>query len=255
MLKVYGHPASQPSRAVIWACVLNDLPIELLPDPGGITSINPRGQFPAIDDEGFVLSEMAAILSYLGAKHGWANMYPDDIQLRARISQYLHAHHCLTRLATLKLMAPHVLVAFGGIPTSNPLSYVTNSCIQESMSDEAGLASGQELIAQVIEFLENTYLAHHDFIAGTSHASIADLACYEEIGQLEEANLFDLSRNKVMRAWVQRMKELPSHDEVHRFNSALGDIKTEPNSMARFTGAITQAMAALSDLKSVSAIR
>lgn len=252
MLKVYGHPASQPSRAVIWGCVLNDLPIELIADPAGIESINPRGQIPAIDDDGFVLSEMPAILSYLGTKHSWGTMYPDDIQLRARISQYLHSHHCLTRLATMKLMAPHVLVAFGGIPTSNPLGYVNNTCIHESMSDEDGLARGQELVAQVIDFLESAYLGDHDFIAGTSHASIADLACYEEIGQLEEANLFELSNNKTMRAWVQRMKELPNHDEVHCFNSTLGDIKTKPNSMERFVGAITEAMAAVSGLKSIT---
>jgi len=184
VLKVYGHPASQPSRAVVWACVLNNLPIELIPDPSEIASINPRGQIPAIDDDGFVLSEMPAILTYLGTKHRWANMYPEDIQLRARISQYLHAHHCLTRLATMKLMAPHVLVAFGGIPASNPLSYVNNTCIQESMSDQAGLAMGHELVGQVIDFLECSYLTGHDFVAGTSNASIADLACYEEIGQL-----------------------------------------------------------------------
>lgn len=252
MLKVYGHPASQPSRAVIWACVLHDLAIELIPDPSGIATINPRGQIPVIDDDGFVLSEMPAILSYLGTKHGWANMYPDDIKLRARISQYLHAHHCLTRLATMKLMAPHVLVAFGEIPTSNPLSYVNNMCIQESMLGEDGLTTGQELVAQVVDFLESAYLADNDFIAGTAHASIADLACYEEIGQLEEANLFDLSEKKTMRAWVQRMKELPKHDEVHCFNSMLGDIKTKPNSMERFMGAITQGMAALSDVESIT---
>jgi len=55
-----------------------------------------------------------------------------------------------------------------------------------------------------------------------------------------------------MRAWMQRMQELPNHDEVHCFNYALGDIKTEPNSMERFMSAIGQAMAALSDLKSIT---
>lgn len=252
MLKVYGHPASQPSRAVIWACVLNGLHIELIPDPNGIAPINPRRQLPAIDDDGFVLSEMPAILGYLGTKHRWSNLYPDDIQLRARVSQYLHAHHCLTRLATMKLMAPHVLVAFGGIPNANPLSHIHNLCIQESMSDANGLATGQELVAKVIDFLESAYLNDHDFITGTPHASIADLACYEEIWQLEEANLFDLSTKKTMRAWAQRMNELPYHDEIHCFNRSLGDIKKEPNTMERFVDAIAKATAALSNLKSIT---
>ncbi len=249
MLRVYGHPASQPSRSVIWACVLNDLPIELIePDPDREASVTARGQIPVIDDEGFVLSEMPAILAYLAVKHGWTDMYPDDIQLRARITQYLHSHHTLTRLATMTLMAPHVLVAFGGIPGSNPLSYVNNLCIQNAMADDDGLGKGQRLVAQIVDYLERAYLADGDFLAGTTSASIADLACYEEIGQLETANLLDLSDNKVMHAWTRRMRDLPHHDDVHRYNLVLGDIKTVPNSMERFMGAVTEGMAALSAL-------
>ena len=252
MLKVYGHPASQPSRSVIWACVLHELPVRLMaPDPNEETSISLRGQLPVIDDDGFVLTEMPAILSYLGEKHRWGAMYPDDIRLRARIAQYLHAHHSLTRLATTKLMAPHVLVAFGGNPTSNPLSYINNICIQASMDDQDGLAIGQLLLAQVIEFLEQAYLGDHDFIAGTSHATIADLACYEEIWQLEEANLLDLSGMERMQAWLRRMRDLPSHDDVHRYNLVLGDIRSVPNTMERFSDAVTQAFSALSELKHV----
>ncbi|MEM8562995.1 MAG: glutathione S-transferase family protein [Pseudomonadota bacterium] len=252
MLKVYGHPASQPSRSVIWACVLHELPFTLMaPDPNEKAFISPRGQLPVIDDEGFVLSEMPAILSYLGEKHGWDAMYPDDIRLRARIAQYLHAHHSLTRLATTKLMAPHVLVAFGGNPTSNPLSYIDNSCIQASMDDNDGLATGQQLISQVIEFLEQAYLGDHDFIAGTSHATIADLACYEEIWQLEEANLLDLSGRARIQAWFRRMMDLPSHSAVHCYNRVLGDIRSTPNTMERFTDAVTRAFSSLSKLKYV----
>ena len=108
MLKVYGHPVSQPSRAVIWTCVMNRLPIELHPDPRGVSDVNPRGQIPAIEDDGFVLSEMPAILSYLAEKHCWEDFYPSDLQARGRINAYLHAHHCLTRLSTMKLMAPFI---------------------------------------------------------------------------------------------------------------------------------------------------
>ena len=252
MLRVYAHPASQPSRAVIWACVINSLPIELIADPNEMEGINPRGQIPVIDDDGFILTEMPAILTYLATKHSWLDMYPDDIQLRARISQYLHAHHSLTRLATIKLMAPHVLVAFGGIPTSNPLSVINDTSIQESMSNPNGLEAGQELIGQVVDFLEASYLHSQDFIAGTAQASIADLACYEEIGQLVQANLFDMEGSKTMNAWLLRMRALPYHDELHRYNRALGDIRTQPNSMTRFTGAVDEALAALAGLESVT---
>ena len=253
MLRVHGHPASQPSRAVIWACVLNDLPFTLMPaDPDREESISHRGQVPTINDDGFVLSEMPAILGYLGDKHGWADLYPTDLQQRARISEYLHAHHCLTRLATTNLMAPHVLVAFGGSPTSNPLSYVNNLCIDAAMRDEHVLANGQALMKLIIDFLERAYLSDSEFLAGAQRASIADLACYEEIGQLAYAQLFDLSQHKVMHAWIERMRALPHHDDVHRFNLALGDIRTTPNSMPRFSSAADEAMQALSALEHVT---
>lgn len=253
MLKVYGHPASQPSRAVIWACVLHELPIQVMvADPDQEASVNPRGQVPSIDDERFILSEMPAILTYLCERYSWSDLYPDDLRQRARISQYLHAHHSLTRLATMKLMAPYVLVAFGGNPTSNPLNYINNFCIQTSMEGEAGLAEAQVLVLQVIDFLERAYLGDQDFVAGTPRASIADIACYEEIGQLEAANLVDLSGNAKISAWIDRMRDLPKHDKVHRYNTALGDIKTVPNSMERFSEAVTQAFAVLSELPHVT---
>ena len=33
-LTIYGHPASQPSRTVFWACLMHDLPFTL-GDTGG----------------------------------------------------------------------------------------------------------------------------------------------------------------------------------------------------------------------------
>ena len=252
MLEVYGHPASQPSRTVIWACVLNALPFKLTKAvPRGESSINSRGQVPVINDSGFVLAEMPAILPYLAEKYGWASMYPDDMHTRARISEYLHAHHSLTRLATTKLMAPHVLVAFGGNPLSNPLSYVNNLCIQTSMDNTEGLASGQQVLTEIFDFIESTYLKDRDFIAGTSSASIADLACFEELEQLRIANLFDFSGNTSLSNWLQRMQDLPYYESIHRYNIALGDIQTQPNTMERFSRAVSEAFDTMFDLEYV----
>ena len=251
MLKVYGHPASQPSRAVIWACVINGLPIELHPDPSVITGVNPRGQIPAIDDGGFVLSEMPAILAYLADKYGWEDLYPIDLQVRARINSYLHGHHCLARLLTMRLMAPNVLVAFGGLPSANPLSFVNNTCIQESMSNTNGLAEGQALANQVIDYIEENYLSNNVFLSATEHPTISDIACYEEISQLAPSNLLDFSGKHQITSWMKRMQKLPHHDSLHRFNFALGDIKTESNTMERFVSAIGESMNELTKLDGV----
>lgn len=76
MLTVYGQGASQPARAVLWLCLIKELPFELCEIPnhamgplGPLVSLNPTGQIPTIRDGDFVLSEAPAILGYLCRKH------------------------------------------------------------------------------------------------------------------------------------------------------------------------------------------
>ena len=80
---VYGHYASQPSRAVMWAMFNHNIPfkfVELDPTRGHTRTpeflkMNPAGGVPVLIESGssgdFVLSESAAILTYLGEKHQW----------------------------------------------------------------------------------------------------------------------------------------------------------------------------------------
>ena len=68
-LVVYGAPASQPTRAVVWACLIHDLPIEVHAGPQmrgeAFRRLNPKSQMPTVVDGDFVLYEMPAILAYL----------------------------------------------------------------------------------------------------------------------------------------------------------------------------------------------
>ena len=252
-LRVYGHPASQPSRAVIWACALTELSIELKAGVVEGPSIHPRGQIPVLDDAGFVLCEMPAILIYLATQKRWSDLYPQDVSLRARIVEYLHAHHSITRLATLKLMAPHVLVAFDEPPMGNPLSHINDVCIRASMQD-ADTAADMALVSQVVDYVETVYLAGGDFIAGAMRPSIADLACFEELFQLQVAGLFGFESNPGISAWLRRMRELPFHDAVHAYNIALGDISSSANTMQRFGDAIAHGFDALEEIPTLTLV-
>lgn len=88
MLKIYGVYRSRASRN-IWLCNEMGVPFEHVPViqvyrvPGGnaaggplntqspsFLAVNPSGQIPAIDDDGFVLTESLAINLYLARKHG-----------------------------------------------------------------------------------------------------------------------------------------------------------------------------------------
>ena len=92
-LKVYGYAASRAIRT-LWLCEELGLAYEHIKtttSDGGTRTpaylkINPAGHIPAIDDEGFTLSESMAINLYLAKKHG--KLYPADAQSEAKAWQW-----------------------------------------------------------------------------------------------------------------------------------------------------------------------
>lgn len=258
-LMVYGHPSSQPSRSVYWTCLMKGLPFELCvptdfahQSTPAFLRLNPKGQIPTIIDDGFALYEMPAILTYLCEKHNWHDLYPQnvqqDVQARALVQQYLHFHHSSTRLATFKLMAPHVIVAFGAtLPPGNDI--LLRESILEARQESDPLSAGQKTIAQVAGMLDSSYFrAGAPFLCGTAVPTIADLACYGELGQLRWAGLFEFTAFPRVAAWLDEMTRLPAHDAVHAYNVALGDIASTPNTMERFSQASTAGIAALQEI-------
>jgi glutathione S-transferase len=95
-LRIYGIAKSRAFRN-IWAATELGLRYEHVPIDfsGGPTStksaeflaINPMGQVPVIDDDGFVMTESIAINLYLAKKRG-GPLYPAGAQDEARISQW-----------------------------------------------------------------------------------------------------------------------------------------------------------------------
>ncbi len=83
MLKVYGFPKSRSLR-ITWLLEELNQPYELhLVDfakgehrSAEFLAINPAGKVPAIDDEGFVMTESGAIVTYLADKHAADHLIP-----------------------------------------------------------------------------------------------------------------------------------------------------------------------------------
>ncbi|MEH6470469.1 MAG: glutathione S-transferase family protein [Halopseudomonas sp.] len=83
MIKVYGYPNSRSLR-ITW--LLEELGLDydyqLIDFAKGdnrspaFLAINPNGKVPAIDDDGLVLFESAAIVSYLADKYGDGSLIP-----------------------------------------------------------------------------------------------------------------------------------------------------------------------------------
>lgn len=93
-LKIYGVPLSRAFRPLWCANELgiayNNLPVHFA---GGQTktpeflAINPNGKLPAIENDGFTLSELMAINFYLAKKFG-GDLIPSDLEGEARVLQW-----------------------------------------------------------------------------------------------------------------------------------------------------------------------
>uniref|UniRef100_A0A1B6I4T6 Uncharacterized protein n=1 Tax=Homalodisca liturata TaxID=320908 RepID=A0A1B6I4T6_9HEMI len=98
-LVLYYLAPSPPARTVNLVLHALDLPVEyktvdlfkkehLAPE---FLKVNPLHTVPVIDDDGFILWESRAIITYLVSKYGKDDsLYPKDLQKRAIVDQRLH---------------------------------------------------------------------------------------------------------------------------------------------------------------------
>lgn len=90
-IKIIGAPLSQNVRKPLAVAHHLGLDVEsVMAAPGDdtIKAANPSGRIPAMDDNGFHLSESIAIMIYLAGKAG-NKLYPEDTQARALVNQWL----------------------------------------------------------------------------------------------------------------------------------------------------------------------
>lgn len=238
-LILYGVPFSQPVRAVMWLLLYKRLPFEMvLINPGSkgdngsrhpnFLAKNPGGTIPTIEerDTGFTLGEAHAIMAYVCTTQGWTDLYPADAQARARVDWYLNYHHRNVRDASVGLVAPKIRKDLD-IP-------------------EIVQKSAQATLNAALKSLERGWLASSNYLTG-NELTIADFAAYVEIGQLQPqfTNVFDLSPYPKVQAWLARMQQVDSHDDVHVVLAELGDISREPPSMERIKTANKRALQSL----------
>ena len=93
-MKLYYHPASTTSRIVMMFAAEEGIALDyqivdlmtgehLKPD---YKALNPNCLVPMLEDEGFRLTESAAIIRYLAGKYG-SSAYPADLKERARVDE------------------------------------------------------------------------------------------------------------------------------------------------------------------------
>ena len=238
-LLLYGVPFSQPVRAVMWLLLYKDTPFEMvLINPGSkgdngsrnpaYLAKNPAGTIPMIEDpdSGYVLAEAHAILTYLCNRHGWGDVYPENPERRGRVDWYLNYHHRNVRDASVGLVAPKIRKDLD---------------IPQATQDGA-----RATLTNALKALDTGWLESSRFLAG-DELTIADFAAYAEIGQLrpEFTNVYDFEPFPNVRRWLDDMKGIKAHDEVHVVLTELGDISTEPPDMDTIRNANKQALSTL----------
>ena len=238
-LVLYGVPFSQPVRAVMWLLFLKKAPFEMvLINPGSkgetgsrnpaFLAKNPSGTIPCIEETetGFTLGEAHAIMTYLARTRGWTDVYPENEQTRATIDAYLHYHHRNIREASVGLVAPKIRKDLN---------------IPEAVQEGA-----RRNLTAALKTLESGWLSNHRFLVGDS-VSLADLAAYVEIGQLQPqfTNVFDLSTFPNVSRWLDDMTKVDGHDDVHTVLAELGDISAVAPTMEKIKNANKMALSAL----------
>ena len=196
MIKLYNDELSGNCYKVRLFMALQGLRYERVPinfhpqrehKSSAFLRINPFGQLPVIDDEGFVLRDAQAILVYLATKYDSAgHWFPTDAQARGRVATWLAMAEDITRSAS----AARLHDAFG-------YSFDVDVCRH----------AAHKLFAHIEDCLADGEIAGDEWLAGNA-PTIADIACFPYIALAPEGGIA-LDHYPALRRWIRRVKALP----------------------------------------------
>ena len=145
--------------------------------------VNPRGEIPALEDEGRVVWDSTACLVYIARKHGGDKWLPADPAGMAEVMQWMALAQNEVRYG--------LQLARGNLRGSRKWGNL-----------EELQAHGRE----GLKVLEGR-LQDHDWLA-VDRPTIADLACYPYVHTAPEAGV-PLEDYPAVQAWIARLEALP----------------------------------------------
>ena len=196
-LRIYGIAKSRAFRN-IWAATELGLPYEHVPIDfsGGPKStksaeflaVNPMGQVPVIDDDGFVLWESMAINLYLAKKHGAGGLYPSRLEDEARAWQW-------SLWGMTEVERPVLTAMFN------------RAILPESQRDAAAADAAETALAQPFGVLEGV-LGRTSHLLG-DHFTVADLNVASILAWARPAQI-DFSAFPKVAEWLKNCAERPA---------------------------------------------
>jgi glutathione S-transferase len=194
MLQFYFHPFSTYARRVWIALLEKDIPFQPVEvdlaaraqhQPEYLAK-NPYGRVPAINDDGFVLYESAAILHYLEGLHPTPPLLPADARGRAQVDMHL-------RLCDLQFARPTVTIIF-------PRRF-----LPAERWDTAAMSQAKAEIEKHLAIVDGE-LGDGGYLVGDRY-SLADIAYTPFLHFLP---LMEVEPTPRVAAWRQRLLERPS---------------------------------------------
>ncbi len=151
--------------------------------------INPLGQLPVIDDDGFVLRDSHAILTYLAARYDPSGKWhPDgEPELAGKIAEWLAFADGITATASAARLHDGLFYEID-----------INAC-----------RAGAHALFRVLD--EHLWFAEQqgrDWLCPGDHPTIADIACFPYVMLSEEGGISRLPYPAIRR-WSDRVKRIP----------------------------------------------
>jgi glutathione S-transferase len=195
MIKLYTFPQSSNSRKVRIALIEKGLEFERIPidltkkeqkNPEYL-KINPFGQVPALDDEGFIVYDSTVINEYLEDEYPYPPLLPKDSDGRARARMMEDFRDNLFNLASTQLNRE----------LRKP----------EGERNPQTIESARAEIVKCFDRIEKE-LQGREYLAG--EFSLADIAFMPNLDSLERMNIAIDAKYKNVLAWIARLKARPS---------------------------------------------
>src|SRR3954470_13980145 len=151
-------------------------------------ALNPRGQVPVLEDDGFVVWDSASILVYLARKYA-PDWYPTEPREAAEVARWV-AISQQTEITVTGLSRARAITLFGVA---------------------GNLADFQERGRHFLRFLDG-HLRDREWLA-LDRPTIADIACYPYIALAPDGGV-SLDDYEFLNAWFARIRALPGYIEL-----------------------------------------
>ncbi|MBD3670504.1 MAG: glutathione S-transferase [Gammaproteobacteria bacterium] len=193
-MKLYDMELSGNCYKVRLLCAMLGLDYERIPislkdgeaETEEFLQLNPRAQIPVLEDDGLVIWDSIAILSYLCRKQD-SNLLPTAAEPLARVMQWLAVseNEILYGLARAR-----AINKFGRPFHRNSTRVVAIDALK----------------------LIDGHLQDREWLA-TDQLSIADIACYPYVALAHEGDI-DISRYPAIQAWIGRIRQQPGYIDM-----------------------------------------